>query len=54
MMVGLVVIVKVLVFNLLLQPYKFDSINFPKNKPNLASNMHVIASVYYKLAKQVL
>jgi len=53
-MVGVVVFVKVLIFNMLLQPHKFDSINFPKSKKLLTNNMHIIASTYYRLVKQVL
>lgn len=48
------VFVKVLIFNMLLQPHKFDSVNFPKKKQPLTNNMFIIASVYYRLAKQVL
>jgi hypothetical protein len=53
-MVTMVVLVKVLVFNLLLQPHKFDSVNFPRGKQPLSSNMHIIASVYYRLTKHIL
>ena len=45
---------KMLVFNMLLQPHKFDSDNFKRHKEPLAANMYVIASVYYKLAKQIM
>jgi hypothetical protein len=31
-MIGLLVIIKMLIFNMMLQPYKFDNQNFPKNK----------------------
>jgi len=48
------VFVKVLVFNMLLQPHKFDPLNFPKNKPSLTKIMFLVASVYYKLAKIIL
>jgi hypothetical protein len=53
-MVGLAVFVKVLVFNLLLQPHKFDSDNFPKGKHPLGSLMYIIASVFYRLGNQLL
>lgn len=45
---------KVLIFNMLLQPHKFDNINFPKSKRRLTNNMYVIASTYYRLTKQVI
>lgn len=48
------VFVKMLVFNMFLQPQKFDNVNFPKSKKTLTKNMYVIGSVYYKLAKEVL
>lgn len=50
----MVVFLKVLVFNMFLQPHKFDNINFPKRKKVLTKNMIIIGSVYYRLAKQVL
>jgi len=53
-MLCLVVIVKVLIFNMLLQPHKFDHLNFPRDKQPLCNNMHIIASVYYRLASQLL
>ena len=43
-----------LVFNMLLQPRKFDSASFPKGKEPLSTNMYIIASVYYKLAKELI
>ena len=43
-----------LIFNMLLQPHKFDSASFPRNKEPLATNMYIIASVYYRLAKQII
>lgn len=49
----LMVFVKVLVFNMLLQPSKFDPLNFPKNKQPLSNNMHIIASLYYRLASNL-
>ena len=48
------VILKVLIFNMFLQPYKFDPVNFPKNKQPLSNNMHIVASVYYRLAKSIM
>ena len=53
-MVGMVVWVKVLVFNMLLQPHKFDSVNFPHKKQPLTRNMLILGSIYYRLAKQVI
>lgn len=50
----MVVFMKVLIFNMLLQPHKFDNTNFPKSKKQLTKNMYVIASTYYQLVKQVL
>ena len=46
--------VKVLVFNMLLQPHKFDPVNFPKGKQPLSNNMHIIASVFYRLASHII
>jgi broad specificity polyphosphatase/5'/3'-nucleotidase SurE len=37
-----------------LQPHKFDNINFPKSKQQLTYNMYIMASIYYRLTKQVL
>lgn len=53
-MIGMVVFIKVLIFNMFLQPYKFDSINFGKSKKTLINNMIIIGSVYYRLTKDVL
>jgi hypothetical protein len=53
-MIGMVVFIKVLIFNMLLQPHKFDQVNFPKSKKMLTKNMYIISSTYYKLAKEVL
>lgn len=53
-MLSLMIFVKVLIFNMLLQPHKFDSVNFPKKKQPLSNNMHIIASVFYRLAKHLI
>ena len=39
---------------MLLQPRKFDSASFPKGKEPLSTNMYIIASVFYKLAKEII
>ncbi len=39
---------------MLLQPHKFDNVNFPKSKAVLKNNMYIIASVYYQIIKEVL
>jgi len=46
-MLGMFVFIKLLIFNMLLQPYKFDSINFKKGVEPLLSNMFLIACVLY-------
>jgi hypothetical protein len=53
-LLGMLVFVKLLVFNIILQPHKFDSENFPKTNEKLQTNMFVLGSVYYRLVKQVL
>ena len=53
-MIGMVVFVKVLIFNMLLQPQKFDPANFPKSKKQLHNTMYILSSIYYRLVKQVL
>jgi hypothetical protein len=45
---------KVLIFNMLLQPYKFDSINFTKSSEPLLSNMYLIASLLYHIGCEVI
>ena len=37
-----------------LQPYKFDSENFPKNKQPLQDNMMYIGAIHYHMVKEVL
>jgi hypothetical protein len=37
------------IFNMLLQPFKFDSINFKKSMEPLMSNMYLISSVFYHI-----
>ena len=50
-LITILIFVKVFIFNMFLQPYKFDSVNFPKYKEPLGTNMMIISSVYYHLAK---
>ena len=43
-----------LLFNLILQPHKFDNENFEKNKEPLYTNLKIVGSVYYHLIKTVI
>ena len=45
------VFIKLFVFNMLLQPHKFDEKSFPKRQEPLKANMKIIASVFYLLGK---
>ena len=40
-LIGAFVFMKMLLFNMLLQPYKFDEESFPKNKEPLTTNIKV-------------
>ena len=53
-MIGMLVFVKVLIFNMFLQPYKFDNVNFPKSKVTLQANMYILGSMLYRMVKEVL
>ena len=53
-LIGVLVFIKVFIFNLFLQPHKFDEDNFPKHKEPLNSNMSIVSSVYYHLIKDIL
>jgi hypothetical protein len=48
-LIGILIFVKVLVFNMFLQPHKFDNLNFPKHKQPLKNNMYILSSVYYRI-----
>lgn len=37
-----------------LQPYKFDSENFPKNKQPLHDNMVYIGAIHYHMVKEII
>ena len=51
---GVFIFMKMLLFNMLLQPHKFDDQAFPKGKEPVSTNLKVIGSVYYHLVKNVI
>lgn len=50
-LIAILVFAKIFIYNMLLQPYKFDSINFKIGQEPLLSNMSIYASIWYELVK---
>jgi hypothetical protein len=48
------VLIKVFIFNMILQPHKFDPLNFKKNAQPLYRNMHLFASIYYHISRNAI
>jgi hypothetical protein len=52
-LITVLVFIKVLIFNFIVQPYKFDEENFSKKKEVLQDNMKIIGSIYYSMLKEL-
>lgn len=45
--------IKIFIFNMLVQPHKFDAKNFPRKAEPISTNMRVVGSVFYYMVKEV-